>query len=562
MLCLRAFYKKSAKYSTKIFIQIHIQILKITGYSHPTMMHLYLLAIASGVLFPAALPNEVFLFGNPILGFVCLVPLFLAITASGSPGKAARITAVFGGVSTFIANYWLMFFRDYAFLTIGAVTAAYTGLYAVFGVFLWKFSRPNPYRPFLIAAFWTVYEFIKSVGYLAYPWGLIVYPINTWLPLLQVADIAGLWPLSFLMALFNSLGVDTILCLKSPEKETRNLLFRGLGFAVSLAGIFLVYGLYRINSPLPVAAHLASVLVQQDADPWSDDGNEEALVRSQDLSRQGIAALYGKADIVIWSESSLSRPFDGYRSRFLRYPKDDPFIPFVQNLGAPLLAGNPVVKNREPRQIQNGAILLNNHAEIIDTYGKRHPVPMVEHVPFWEFEPVKNFFRNVIGLNSIWDLGDRDTIFTVTTAGGDTVTFGTPICFEDAFPYLCRKFVRKGADLLINLTNDAWSRTNSAQVQHFVVARFRSIELKRVLIRSTNAGLTVVIGPYGEISASLPMFKSSFLVHTVPVVKETAFTPYTLYGDYLPIILAGFLMFFLLRSMRRKDFPALPPDEI
>jgi apolipoprotein N-acyltransferase len=562
MLYSLIFYKKFAKYSTKIFILIHIQILKITGYAQLTMLHLYLLALASGVLFPAALPNEIFLLGNPILGFICLIPLFLAISECGSPGKAAGVTALFGGVSTALANYWLMFFKDYAFLTIGTVTAAYTVLYAVFGGFLWKFSRPSPYRPFLIAAFWTVYEFIKSTGYLAYPWGLIVYPINTWLPLLQVADIAGIWPLSFLMALFNALGVETLGYLKSPGKGKKSPFVRELVFTFSLTGIFLLYGIYRINTPLPESARLSVVLVQQDADPWADDGNETALLRAQELSRQGVASIDGKADLVVWSESSLPRPFDTNRARFLRYPAEDPFIPFLQDLGAPLLTGNPVLKNREPRQIQNGAILLDNSAKIIDTYGKRHPVPMVEHVPFWEFEPVRNFFRDVIGLGSIWDLGDRDTIFSIPAADDTTVTFGAPICFEDAFPYLCRRFVIKGADLLINLTNDAWSRTNSAQVQHFVVARFRSIELKRVLIRSTNAGLTAVIGPFGEISASLDMFSPAYLSHQVSVIKEASFTPYTLFGDYFPVSLAVFLIFFLLFTGRKKQAPSLRREGI
>jgi apolipoprotein N-acyltransferase len=119
--------------------------------------------------------------------------------------------------------------------------------------------------------------------------------------------------------------------------------------------------------------------------------------------------------------------------------------------------------------------------------------------------------------------------------------------------------VRQGADILINLTNDAWSRTNSAQVQHFVVARFRSIEMKRILIRSTNGGLTAVIGPFGEIQKDLPMFKAAYLAADIPVLREDSLTPYTLYGDYFPIILGIFLIFLLVReaAKAKKEAPHL-----
>ncbi len=521
------------------------------------MTHPLLLALVSGALFSVALPNEIFLFGSPLLGLICLAPLFIALMRCRTPGKAAAAGAVFAFVSTPLSNYWLAFFKDYAFLTIGSVTAAYTVLFAVFAVFLWKFSRPGPYRPFLVAAFWTVYEFIKSTGYLAYPWGLVSYPVNTVLPLLQIADIAGIWPISFLMAFANALAAEAADLAgrrhPSPD-ESRNLAASAV-FLLILAAGFLGYGFVRMSRPIPAAARLNAVLVQQNVDPWLSGGQEEALLRIQELSRRGAEKAGGRPDIVVWSESSLFRPYTEYASRFTRYPPGDPFIPFLRGLGVPLLTGNPIVRGGSPRRVQNGVILLAPDGSVLDDYGKRHPVPMAEHVPFWEWKPVRDFFRNVVGLDSIWDLGDRDTIFSLTAGDGKTVRFGAPICFEDAFPYLCRRFVRGGADLLINLTNDAWSRMASAQTQHFVAARFRSIEMKRTLIRSTNAGLTAVVGPFGEISAELPMFREGFLAEEIAVAREEGLTPYTLFGDYLPVALAALLTLFLLRD-KKKAAPA------
>jgi apolipoprotein N-acyltransferase len=397
-----------------------------------------------------------------------------------------------------------------------------------------------------MAAFWTVYEFIKSTGYLAYPWGLIPYPIHEWLPLLQFVDIAGIWPLSFLMALSNALFAELLLLGPfGPLKSFRVFQRQGL-FFVSLLSLFLVYGILRMSMHPPVLGTLKTVLVQQNTDPWIDDSGGKNLMQAQALSRDGVKKLGGKADLIVWSESSLSRPYADSLSYYERYPRGDPFVGFVREMGTFVLVGTPIVRDRQLRLIQNGVVLLNSQAEIVDSYGKRHPVPIAENVPFWEYEPVRKFFQNVIGLGGIWDLGNRDTIFSVFTSKGEKISFGVPICFEDAFPYICGRFVKKGADLLVNITNDSWSRQNSAQVQHFVAARFRSIELKRVLVRSTNGGLTAVIGPFGEIMAELPMFTPQFLAVEIPVYKEDRMTPYALFGDYLPILLAAILTVLLL----------------
>ncbi|TFG57700.1 MAG: apolipoprotein N-acyltransferase, partial [Spirochaetales bacterium] len=122
----------------------------------------------------------------------------------------------------------------------------------------------------------------------------------------------------------------------------------------------------------------------------------------------------------------------------------------------------------------------------------------------------------------------------------------TPICFEDAFPYLCRNFVRQGAEMLINLTNDSWSKTDSAQIQHFVAARFRSIENRTVLVRSTNAGVTSVIDPHGRLIHSLPYFTEAFLAASIPVYSSGRSSFYTRFGDFLPYLCLGLCFAYLV----------------
>jgi apolipoprotein N-acyltransferase len=149
-------------------------------------------------------------------------------------------------------------------------------------------------------------------------------------------------------------------------------------------------------------------------------------------------------------------------------------------------------------------------------------------------------------------MGSEFTIFELPTRGG-TVRFGAPICFEDAFSDVCRKYFDGGADILVNLTNDSWSKTVSSEIQHWAAARFRAIEFRRTLVRSTNGGLSCVVGPYGEIQVDLPLFEAVARIVEVPIYKESQKTAYFLYGDwfaYLAMLLSA--AWALILMVRRK----------
>jgi apolipoprotein N-acyltransferase len=165
---------------------------------------------------------------------------------------------------------------------------------------------------------------------------------------------------------------------------------------------------------------------------------------------------------------------------------------------------------------------------------------------------VQRFFQEVVGIQAIWAPGPETRLFPVERSRGDAVMVGTPVCFEDGFANVVRRFVREGADALINLTNNAWSRTDSAQLQHLVAARFRSVETRRSLIRSTNAGYTGVVDAWGRVTAGLPMFEGAHLTVEVPVYAPPRPTIYVLWGDYLPVTMLGGLLILLVVSRLRE----------
>jgi apolipoprotein N-acyltransferase len=158
-------------------------------------------------------------------------------------------------------------------------------------------------------------------------------------------------------------------------------------------------------------------------------------------------------------------------------------------------------------------------------------VPFAEAIPFMEYPWFRKFIQETVGLDSGWALGKEFVLFELPTKTG-SVRFGAPICFEDAFADVCRNFALQDADLLINLTNISWSKTDSAEIQHWAAARFRAIEARRTLVRSTNGGVSCVVGAYGETLDSLPLFRSTSKFVEVPIFRDASPTVYVRWGDW------------------------------
>jgi apolipoprotein N-acyltransferase len=320
---------------------------------------LVIIVTVSAVGVSLALPNELTPYGTFPAGLVCLAPLFVALTMSPSYRFSALLGAVFGGVSTVLTNYWLVFFGDFSVWTLGGTTIGYVLYNAMLAPFLTAFARrPAAYRPFLLAAAWTVYELAKSSGFLGYPWGLIAYPANT-IPLLtQIVDFTGIWGLSFVMAFINASLAETVLAMSAAPTESRRttLPMGSLAFAAVLVGAVLVYGAVRLALPIRAEKHMTMVVVQQNTDPWEAGREMESVHTGMRLSREGIEAADEPVDLVVWSESSLRWPYMDSPSLYAERPLNDPFVAFVRSTGTHFLMGSPVIVGRDPIEAMNSAL--------------------------------------------------------------------------------------------------------------------------------------------------------------------------------------------------------------
>ena len=499
-----------------------------------------LMALASALLLTLALPNDLLPLGSPLFGVVALAPLLVAIYGSPSYKSAALVGVVFGGVSTVLTNFWLLFFQSFSVWTLGSVALAYVGFNALLAPFLRAIgSVPRSYRPFAVACGWALYEYLKSVGFLGFPWGLIAYPVHDLLPLIQFVEISGVWGLSLLMALVNALAAEwlgTLVAAPSLKAAAITHLWRPTAMVATLVVGALAFGAVALSSPLPADSSVDVALIQHNRNPWETGDLSDAVETLQRLTDEAIAAAPGQPDLLVWSETALSVPVVGRESYYAQVPRSRPLLPYLRQLETHLLTGVPWIIGTQPLQAMNAAMVAGPGFVQPRHYGKQHPVPFAESVPLWEVPFVRRFFTEVIGLQAVWVSGREPTVFEIPLADGGLMRFSTPICFEDAFPNLSRQFVLAGADILMNITNDAWSGTISAETQHFVAAKLRAVENRRVLVRTTNAGVTAVIDPHGRVMQQAPLFVETFLRLDIPLYTGEL-TFYTRFGDVLPALL-------------------------
>ncbi|MDR2784991.1 MAG: apolipoprotein N-acyltransferase, partial [Treponema sp.] len=239
-----------------------------------------------------------------------------------------------------------------------------------------------------------------------------------------------------------------------------------------------------------------------------------------------------KPDLVVWSETAFV-PRIYWHTTY----RDDPpswelikeLLDFLKQQDVPFVIGNddarkePPKNPREDYRVDYNAVMLFEKGELVTWYRKLHLVPFTEHFPYekqlpWVYNALKNADTH------FWEKGNEATVFE--SAG---VKFSTPICFEDTFGYISRLFTGNGAELIVNLTNDAWSASLPAQMQHLSMAVFRAVENRRSMARSTASGQTCGIDPNGKILAMAEPFAEAFLNVDLPVVKKT--TIYTRFGD-------------------------------
>lgn len=593
-------------------------------------------SLFSGIILSFAIPNEIYLFGFPFLSFISLIPYYLAFYKVKNFKSAFLIGFIQASTTHICSSYWLAYFKDFAAITLGASTFG-TGLIGgIFGFFLYfpfstknsknelnKFSLSNKttnslflkmiYFPFV----YVLYEWIKSTGFLGYPWGTVSMAVYKCKYLVQISDISGTYGITFIILLFNCIFAEFIrfytnnIFYKQQKnsvyeisfftkkslfssfindlfskkrsaflgKVNSSLIFDFLTVFIFTLVLFIsteFYGFIQYNKVRKPIKTVSTILVQQNSDPWKESSDEDSILLSQKLTKNEIENLEQKeqkAELVVWSEGVLQTAFPYGEFYYQNNPFSSPLSEFIKKSKVPFLIGGSYVKNREEGKYFNAALIFDSNGNWRGAYGKNHLVPFAEAIPFMEFPIVKSFMSKIIGISAGWTPGDQYVFFEVpcsptkeyrTSAIKNIditksksqqkkeeyenelvkVKFSTPICFDDAFPDVIRPMFLGGAELFVNITDDSWSLKKSSEIQHFVVSSFRAIEYRTTLVRSSNAGYSVIVSPNGKILCDQPLFEQNAISYNVPIFMRKM-TTYAKFGNWFPILISIFCVIYL-----------------
>ena len=183
--------------------------------------------------------------------------------------------------------------------------------------------------------------------------------------------------------------------------------------------------------------------------------------------------------------------------------------------GAPYYDGNSLGDSDTKVHYYNSSILLSPEGLLNGRYDKQHLVPFGEYIPFRKYFP---YLGPVVE-----SMGDFTAGSGSRPLACETARIGVLICFESIFPDLSRKWVNNNANLLVNITNDAWFGNSSAPWQHLSMAVFRAVETRRSLARAANTGISGYIDPLGRMSGISPLFQSCTRTADVALLEEKTF---------------------------------------
>ena len=473
------------------------------------------------------------------LAWVALVPLLLVVA------RRPFWSGYVAGLAFFATTlYWLnivmvTYGRLHPMLSLVAylILVAYLSLFFAFATWLACRIRRQIELPLplTLPIIWVALELIRSTFLTGFPWVLLGYSQHENLVLIQSADLFGVYGISGLIVLANAVIASFLHWFVDRGKRYRQ--GRYALVLILLLAVSIYYGHYRLQQDYSAGEQIRVAVVQGNIDqglkwtPGQQAGTVEKYLR---LSRE---AMLDKPALVVWPESAT--PF--YLQDASPFQKK--ILDFSRATNVSLLTGSPAYENIGSGQYRyfNSAFMVSPTGTVTGRSDKIHLVPFGEYVPFGDFFPFID--------KMVYGIGDFSS-GEIKTLDLNGRKISVLVCYEAIFPELTRSYVRAGSELLLNITNDAWFGRSSAPYQHLAMARFRSIESRRWLIRSANTGISAFIAPSGEIVSRTDLFKDTTIAETVSFASGT--TLYSRFGDVFPLLFLLISLVWLWQSRLRK----------
>lgn len=383
------------------------------------------------------------------------------------------------------------------------------------------------------------------------------YPLYGAAWLRQAADVAGVPGLTFVMVLVNEAIWTAIRAATAADAapiRSRAVLVPAAA-ALALVGTLTVYGAWRcaqLRAPSD-ATPITVGLVQADLDHYdrmaAEIGRFETVRTILDTHTALSAPALARPDLdlLVWPETvyptTFGRPKSDAGAEF-----DQEIVDFVARAGVPLVFG---AYDTDGTVEFNAALFLAPDAGAprpFAVYRKARLFPLTERVPAFLDVPM---IRRALPWLGTWSAGEGGAVVPVTLPRGGAIAVAPLICYDVLDPGLARAAARRGADVIVTLSNDSWFQVGTGPELHLLGAAFRSIETHRPQVRATNTGVSAVIDATGALVARAGSDERTTLIATVtPERRVTTFV--VRYGEWLNPCAMLATVVLLLRARRRR----------
>ena len=491
-----------------------------------------LLCLATSLLLVLSFPRFDFYY----LAWVGFIPLFFAI-GEATKRQAFWYSYLAGFVFFISVLYWLVHVTLAGLIILSLYLSFY---FAFFGYFFTGFKRRVPGSNILtiifLSSIWVVLEFIRCHLMTGFPWVLLGYSQYLNSGLMQIADITGSPGISFLIIFVNLyLFYSVKLILAKDFRPLIKILFILLLVFAAVYG----YGTYALNKYSSEGeAALKVSLIQGNIpqeDKWASIFRDRIKQTYFDLTRECTA---DDPDLIIWPETA-------YPDYFTRegMPIFRPLLELARDVQKPILFG--AVLEEEGKYFNTAALIPSDLLQVI-FYKKIHLVPFGEYLPLRKYLP---FLEKFVPIED-FDPGKELVVFNIKNKEREIVSFSVLICFEDTLSDLARQFRVKGADFLVNITNDAWFKQTASPYQHMQASVFRAVENRVYVLRAANTGITCVIDTCGRVikkaqdDKGRDIFVRGFISSTIK--KQDELSIYSRFGDVFVLVCGLYIVWFAL----------------
>ncbi|UCH00751.1 MAG: apolipoprotein N-acyltransferase [Deltaproteobacteria bacterium] len=470
------------------------------------------------------------------IAWISLIPLLVSIKDKSSI-VALRLGLLAGLCHYLTLIYWIVVvLSNYGnislILSLGVLTllSLYLALYIAFFALIVIGFKKYGLSPFWGASVWVALEYARTHIMTGFPWCLLGYSQYSRLPLIQISEISGVYGISFIIVLVNIVLYKIFFTYNPTE---RKLMAIEITLTFFLVGFILIYGYVNLREKADTNLEgkgLRAVIIQGNIDQslkWNPDFQERTLAIYNKLSGKSVDF---RPQIIIWPETAV--PFFFQDRSYL----SKEVFKAAKITNSNILFGSPAyVKDKDDIFYYNRAYILSEN-RVFDHYDKVHLVPFGEYVPLKKYIP---FVHRLVPA-----AGDFSSGKEVKPINTPDLRIGVLICFEAIFPDISRKFAIQGAELIVNITNDAWFGHTSAPYQHLSMAVFRCIENGLPMARAANTGISAFILANGKIVDKSGLFVRDVLKKEIKLRQNKTF--YSQSGDIFAILI---LIITIIRSL-------------